>query len=288
MQQTRLRVVVLGVLAFLAAAQPRLASAQKIDAKRMLDPNRLLDVRITIAKADWDQLRRQARNAGAFFSGGTIEDPYTYFKADLQIDDVTIPSVGVRKKGLFGSADTTRPSLKIKFDEFVKQDPFKGLSRLTLNNNKQDTSQVSQFLTYRLFRKAGIHAPRSNFARVTVNGEFLGIYSHVESIKKPFLKHSFGDKSGNLYEGTLTDFHPKTLEKIEVKTNEKDNDLADIQRLAKLLSQEQLSVEELDKVIDVDNFIRYWALEGALRFWDGYASNQNNFYFYMNPENGRG
>ena len=36
MQQTRLRVVVLGVLAFLAAAQPRLASAQKIDAKRML------------------------------------------------------------------------------------------------------------------------------------------------------------------------------------------------------------------------------------------------------------
>ena len=36
------------------------------------------------------------------------------------------------------------------------------------NNNKQDTSQLSQYLAYRLFRKAGIHAPRSNFARVTV------------------------------------------------------------------------------------------------------------------------
>lgn len=288
MQRTRLRVLVLFLLAFFATTQSRLASAQKIDAKRMLDPNRLLDIRITIAKSDWDQLRRQARNAGAFFGGGTIEDPYTYFKADLQIEDVTIPSVGVRKKGLFGSADTTRPSLKIKFDEFVKQDPFKGLSRLTLNNNKQDTSQVSQFLTYRLFRAAGVHAPRSNFARVTVNGEFLGIYSHVESIKKPFLKDSFGDKGGNLYEGTLTDFHPKTIEKIEVKTNEKKNDLADIKRLAALLSQEKLSIEDLDQVIDVENFMRYWVLEGILRFWDGYASNQNNFYFYMNPGNGRG
>ena len=34
------------------------------------------------------------------------------------------------------------------------------LKRLTLNNNKQDVGLVSQHLTYALFRKAGLPAPR--------------------------------------------------------------------------------------------------------------------------------
>jgi hypothetical protein len=124
---------------------------------------------------------------------------------------------------------------------------------------------------------------------VTVNGTYLGIYSNVESIKKPFLARRFGDRTGNLYEGTLTDFHPKTIDKLEVKTNEGTNDGSDVKRLVDLLAAEgDLNVAELERVIDVDYFIRYWAIEGMTRFWDGYASNQNNFYLYMNPKNGLG
>src|SRR5690606_32903219 len=104
------------------------------------------------------------------------------------IDGVTIDSVAIRKKGFIGSLDEQRPSLKVKFDEYIEQDPIAGLDRLTLNNNKQDESQVSQYLTYRLFNAAGVPAPRCNFARVTVNGEYLGIYSNVESIRRPFLE----------------------------------------------------------------------------------------------------
>lgn len=278
----------LAVLTLLLMPAAALA-AKQIDGDRLLDPNRMIEIRIELAPNDWIQLSQQSRNMATAFSGLPSESPYTYFKADLWIDDLKIESVGVRKKGFFGSADTQRPSLKVKFDEYVDQDPVKGLSRLTLNNNKQDRSQTSQFLTYELFRKAGNFAPRSNWAHVTVNGQSLGVYSHVESIKKPFLKRNFKDKSGNLYEGTLTDFHPKAIGSIEVKTNEKNNDLSDITKLADLLAAEgDLDMEQLGQIIDLDSFFRHWALESLTGYWDGYCSNQNNYYLYFNPEDGRG
>ena len=289
---TRCTAGLVALLALLAlfTIHARVTQAQELDADYLLDPSRLIEVRIELAPRDWSELCRQSRNPATAFSGLPSENPYTYFKADLWIDGQEIKSVGVRKKGFFGSADTQRPSLKIKFGEFEKQTPVKGLSRLTLNNNKQDGSQASQFLTYQLFQNAGAHAPRSNWAHVVVNGDSLGVYSHVESIRKPFLGRHFDDKSGNLYEGTLTDFHPKALEKIEVKTNKGDHDFADVKRLAELLaSTGDLDLDELEKIIDVDSFFRHWALESMIGFWDGYASNQNNYFVYFDPnDNGRG
>ena len=49
-------------------------------------------------------------------------------------------------------------------------------------------------------------SPRCNFAKVTVNGKYLGIYSNVESVKSPFLERAFGDSSGGLFEGTVVDW----------------------------------------------------------------------------------
>ena len=262
---------------------------EKLDGEKLLAVDHIVEVEIDVPEADWKKLCEQSRNMGSFFSGAPMEKIFDYFKADVSIDGTRINSVGIRKKGLFGSLDSRRPSLKIKFDEYVKQDPVKGLSRLTLNNNKQDTSLVSQYLTYKLFRDAGIHAPRSNFARVTVNGEYLGIYTNVESVKKSFLERSFGNKTGNLYEGTLTDFYPKTVDKLEAKTNTKKKNRSDVAKLANLLAADgDLRLEELEQLIDLDNFFRFWAMEGLFRMWDGYAANQNNFFYYVNPSNNRG
>lgn len=279
---------IVACLGFILPSESLSAEKPLLVGDDLLDPDQLLNVQITLPQADWNALRRQSRNAGAVFSGLPVEKPYTYFKADLKIGDTEIKSVGIRKKGFIGSQDTERPSIKVKFDEFVDQKPVKGLSRLTLNNNKQDQSQLSQLLSYHVFRKAGIHAPRSNFARVTVNGTDLGIYSNVESIKKPFLKRAFGKSGGNLYEGTLTDFHPKALDRIEVKTNKKDNDLKDVRNLSELLAKDELSVDQLEELIDLDNFLRFWAMESLLGFWDGYSANQNNYYLYFSPKNDKG
>ncbi len=181
------------------------AVSADLTSESIYDSKKILEVNITLPEADWKQLCNQNRDPRGVFAG-KIEDPFSYFKGDITIAGVKIEGVGIRKKGFIGSLDNRHPSLKIKFDEFVDQQPIADLEGLTLNNNKQDMSLLSQTLAYELFKSAGVHAPRCTYAKVSVNGEDLGIYSNVESIAKPFLKRHFTNSSGNLYEGTLADF----------------------------------------------------------------------------------
>ncbi|MCH2581985.1 MAG: CotH kinase family protein, partial [Planctomycetes bacterium] len=40
---------------------------------------------------------------------------------------------------------------------------------------------------------------------------------------------------------------------------------------------------EIGKVVDLDSFYKFWAMESLLGFWDGYSGNRNNYFFYLNP-----
>lgn len=106
---TSRRFLVLCAFLFLV---PNVAAAKKIDGDRLFVPSHLIDVQIRLGDSDWDTLRFQARDMSTMFGGGMVDDTFTYFRADLAIDGIKIKSVGVRKKGLFGSADSERPSLK--------------------------------------------------------------------------------------------------------------------------------------------------------------------------------
>jgi spore coat protein CotH len=275
------------LLSFFSTAAPGMrASADDLTADLLLDPDRLTDIVIELPPNDWRELCKQTRDVRQAFSD-PLADPFTYFKGSISIDGVKIDNVGIRKKGFIGSLDAHWPSLKVKFDEYHEQHPVAGIDVLTLNNNKQDPSLVSQFLTYHLFNKAGLHAPRVSFARVTVNGKYLGIYSNVESIGKPFLKRRFGNDSGNLYEGTLADFHPRAIDRLEAKNKKSDSDRGDLMRLAELLAKEKIDLQQIEQLVDTGSFIRFWAVESLIGFWDGYSNNQNNYWLYDNAENGK-
>jgi spore coat protein CotH len=269
------------------SAPSRAAQDTSRDADRYFAPDHLLDIAIEIPADDWTQLCKQSRDFGSAF-GNPADKPFTYFKGNISIDGMRIESVGIRKKGFLGSLDDVRPSLKISFDEYVNQTPVKGFAGLTLNNNKQDGSQVSQLLTYQLFNSAGVVAPRCNFARVTVNGTYLGIYSNVETIGKTFLKRRFGDSSGNLFEGTISDFYPSALHRLEAKGDETETTRTRALQLSKLLaSPDELPLDKIAELVDLDYFFNYWAIESLIGFWDGYTSNQNNYWVYENPKNGK-
>ncbi|GIT38384.1 MAG: hypothetical protein Ct9H300mP7_3050 [Verrucomicrobiota bacterium] len=164
---------------------------------------------------------------------------------------------------------------------------FEGVSLMTLNNNDTDASLVKQHLAYELFRKAGIPAPRCNFARVTVNGEYLGVYSHVESVRKDFLKRHFTKASGNLYEGQISDFTEKAAGTFDAKINAKKNDRNDLLKATKALAVRMNNFLMPSESVNLNDFYRYWAMEGLIGFNDGYSGNQNNFFIYNDPQSGR-
>jgi len=258
----------------------------------LFEPDHLLDVRIELAADDWDALRLQTRSIFDVLGQSCLAQapgsPFTYFPATVRIDGVEVAQVGVRKKGFFGSLSTTKPSLKINFDEYLADREYAGLDKLTLNNSISDASYVKQCIGYQLFAAAGIPAPRCNFARVTVNGVYQGIYVNIESVDKHFLARHYADNDGNLYEGALSDFRPGWQETFDKKTNDSDPDRSDLQAVTDALTvPDSQLVTALDPLVDVDEFLTYWAMELILMHADGYARNTNNFFAYHDPTSDR-
>lgn len=256
-----------------------------VDLSEALFPrDRVLDVSITMAPADWDALRNQQPGPPEITcSGQSAPEAYTYFHGSITIDGVTVADVGVRKKGNLGSLSTTRPGLKIKANEYVTGQKIAGLKQLTLNNNKQDDSLISQCLGYGLFRAAGLPAPRCAFARVRLNGADLGVYSHVETIRDQFLARHFADDSGNLYESG-GDFVAGGVGGFQPKSELRPPDCSDLEAVVPALAvpDGQLA-DRVGAVIDLPRFLRYWALEVVTSHWDGYGNNRNNYFVYHDP-----
>ena len=296
------------------AATCQVAALHTDQSDFMFDPDRVVEVNIRLDEADWDALRVEELDVlSLIFSPlcGTapfseLGPAYNFYESDVTVDGQTLTNVGVRKKGFFGSLSTTLPSLKVKFDEVIGQVEGNGLQlnsmdRLTLNNNLQDPAHITQCLGYDYMREVGIPAPRCNFAHVTVvtvdgpteTTVVDAIYSHIDSIKDPFLRRNFGSDSdqGRLYEGTLTDFWPGSFRNtVEPKHPTAAADTTEIDALTTALEDPGLTdaqrLTAIQGLVDVDEFLTFWAGEGMIGHWDGYADDQNNFWFYVDPSDG--
>jgi hypothetical protein len=272
-------------------AEPDISEPEPDPTDAMFAADRVLDVEVTIPPQDWDALRFQTRTIYDILGPGCMEapfeSPFTYFKANVRIDGKEVQDIGIRKKGFLGSMTPDRPSLKVKFGEYVDDQEFEGMKRLTLNNSRQDPSKLRQCISFGLFEKAGFPAPRCNWAKVTVNGNYLGIYVHLDSIKKPFVRRHFGNDEGTLWEGTLSDFREGWMATFEQKTNKEEDDNAGLVAIKDALEASDADLfDALDAHMDLEAFIDFWAMEVLTGHWDGYAGNTNNFYMYEDPSDG--
>ena len=256
------------------------------------DPNYIVCIKVTMDPHDFERLAEETRFDGA---GNDFEQiwpdcsqpwpsAYNWYQADIEIDGVSLSDVGIRKKGFVGSQFSPVPALKIKTDKYVKDQFLGDTERITLNNNGGVIPRMAACLTYQVFAAAGYPAPRCNMANVIVNGQSKGPYVHIEAIKKRFLRRTFGDNTGSLYEGTHTDFVEAWLPRWECKTDDTDTSYAPIAGVAQALQKpDDELVDALSAVLNIDRYITFWALEALVNHLDGYGADRNNFYVYFDP-----
>src|SRR5208337_4062117 len=100
-------------------------------------------------------------------------------------------NVGVRYKGngtFMESRGSLKRSLKVDLGKYVNNPRLGGARILNFHNNVTDASWMNEVLSYRLYRDAGIPAPRTAYARVfvTVPGKherkYFGLYSMTEAV----------------------------------------------------------------------------------------------------------
>ena len=174
-----------------AAAQTNSSGLSMAYENTLFDTASVIEVDIDISEDDWSDLLENA----------TAE---AYYDCNVTVNGTTYEHVGLRAKGntslsMVASSDSDRYSFKIKFDEYVDGQSCDGLSKLVLNNNFSDVTMMKEALCYDMFAFLGADASLYNYAKVSVNGEYWGVYLALEPVEESFAIRNYGVDYGQLY-----------------------------------------------------------------------------------------
>ena len=185
--------------------------------QKLFDTGSILTVNIVMDEASWNDMLENA----------TAEE---YFACDVEINGTTFYRVGIRPKGntslssIASDPTTDRYSFKLEFDHYVDGQTCFGLDKLILNNNYADATNMKEALIYDMYQYLGADASLYNYAKISVNGEYWGVYLALEAVEDSFLLRNYGAQTGALYKpdsmdmgggdkafGGGRDFEPQTI-----------------------------------------------------------------------------
>ena len=234
-------------------------------------PDAVHEVRVTLTEAARDDLQSDGR---------------TWVPAVVSVDGQVFPHAGVRRKGSTTWQNLSgKPSLKIKLREFGDGPRLVGLERLTLNNMVSDPTQAREVITLRLWRALGSNATRASFAQVWIDEEPYGLYSNVEALDDEWLQRRYDHPDGTLWEANNdADFTEAGLPFWELSEGSADDEA--LLALTAALQEDGPFETRVGAVVNVPQFLRYWATCLATGATDGYPFHLNDAYVYADPGNG--
>ncbi len=238
---------------------------------------KVIDVKITVDEADFQDMLDNA----------SLEE---YKMASVEYNGAKFDNVGIRTKGnlslrsVVQMQDSDRYSFKLSFDEYVDNQTLAGISKINLNNNYSDASYMREFLTYELAEEMGLPTPGHSYVNVYINGKLWGFYLAVEQVGDAYLKRNFGNSYGALYKGEMTGVGSDLawlgddLSKYTGLAQKSKSSNGDV--LIDMLD-ELNNGTDYESVLNVDNVLKYIALNVATNNMDSYlGSNKQNYYLY--------
>lgn len=220
------------------------------------------------------------------------------FKYTRGTDVDNFDNVGFRLRGN-SSRVSAKKSFKISINSFSNL-KFLGLEKLNLNGEHNDPSIIRSKLCWDIFRDFEVVGSRASHLKMYINNQYYGLYMNIEHIDDEFVQLHYGSQAGNLYKCTYPadlayissnpdDYKPANGPAYELKTNEEADDYSDLAHFIDVLNNTSDAnlPAELEKIFNVNNFLKYLAVEYFTGQWDGYSFNKNNFYLYNNPLSGK-
>jgi hypothetical protein len=219
--------------------------------------------------------------------------------ATLTVDGRVYRDVGVNFRG--NNSFTAVPEglkrpLSVSVDS-VHDQAVLGHRSLNLLNANQDPTFLRSVLFLDVARDF-IPAVKANFVRVVINGESWGLYVNQQTFSREFLNETFKTPRGTRWKSPnnstgggfsyLGDDIALYRRWYEMKGSDNPDAWRALIRATKLLAEtppDQLE-KVLEPVMDVDEALRYLALDVALVNNDGYWRDGSDFNLYLN-ERGR-
>lgn len=159
---------------------------------KLFDTSEIISINILMDEEQWSQMLSNAMQE-------------EYYPCDVVINGETFYNIGIRPKGntslssIANDPDNDRYSLKLEFDQYVDGQTCYGLDKLILNNNFADATNMKEAMIYDMFQYMGVDASLYNYAEISVNGEYWGVYLALEGVEDSFMLRNYGADYGELY-----------------------------------------------------------------------------------------
>jgi hypothetical protein len=247
----------------------------------VFDESQVRTYDITVAEEDWTWLNENA----------LLEE---FVPASVTVSGETFPNASIRYKGSYGTLNRCfdpetghnngickKIPLKLAWDQVDPEGKFHGVKKINLHAMDADPTKMHDAIGYKLFRDAGVAAPRTAYANVKINGELIGLFAVVENVDGRFTRHNFPeDGEGNLYKEEWLD-ETRADEWLEaLKTNEdEDPSVARILRFVDEMDEagDEGFLDAIGSWTDVDQLVGYFAVARLIDSWDDLGT----FYCYM-------
>ena len=257
-----------------------------VNGQNFYDPNTIQTIEITFSQSNWD----------AILDAAEASDAYTQAQS-VAINGTVFTNVGVKYKGNSSyNPNNAKNPFHIELDTYGIQD-YQGYTDIKLNNVFSDPSFVRETVAYSILGQY-MHAPKANYAKVYVNGTYLGLYTNVESISKKFVDAHFGSNANAFFDcsppagaGPGSSNYP-SLEYLgtssasytaayDMKSLDGWNDLIN---LCNVLNNNTASIET---VLDVDRALWMLAFDNVMVNLDSYIGKFKQNYYLYKDDNGR-
>ncbi|MCS1409154.1 MAG: Inner spore coat protein H [Verrucomicrobia subdivision 3 bacterium] len=241
------------------------------------------------------------RNPNAKRSGlaGVLGIEFEWTQADLEFGGETFPQIAARYRGngtyissLYGS----KQSFKVDLNKFREDQKLEGLDKINFNNMVEDATYMHDALGYAFFRSAGVAAPRTAYAWMTVSvtgqeeASPRGLYLMLENVDQHFAKDRFGTKKTPIFK-PVTPYLFRYLgpdwvayEAIyDLKTTATDAQKQRVIDFADCLTHDgdETFARRVSGFLDLDQFARFLAGMVLIASYDGFLTNGQNFYMYL-------
>lgn len=266
-----------------------LCATRAAPAQDLYDTTILRTINLAFHDGNWWTLLQQNYTSG------------TNILADLQMDGVTYPSVGVRIRGNTSYTALPAGSQKISLDvEMDYVDPAQtllGYNSLNLNNGFHDPTFCREVVYNNLVAQF-MPNPRANHVQLSLNGQNWGVYINVQQYNKDLLREWFADEDGlrikcaNNPNGpglTYAGTNHSSYSGYEIKD---DGGLADpygaLIAVCNSVTNEPLgSWQNIDTLFAIDPSAWSVVLENLFTDDDSYVNKGADFMLYRNPADGR-
>jgi hypothetical protein len=225
-----------------------------------------------------------------------------YHQCDVTFDGVKTSNCGFREKGNASNTLSNfgrKNPLKIAFDEFDGNQKFDGLKKLNLNIFINDPSLMHDAVCNKLMRDAGLNSSRTSYAKLWVNGEYIGLHLIIEDVDKTFLKSKYGSgifNDGNLYKtdrGASVPLNWQGDDKqkykdqgLKLTTNDSIDDWTGFINFVDFLNNYSGDDfrTKFESKFAIHDYLKALVVEKCVRSWDSYWSGGNNFFLYDHPD----